>query len=53
MVCLRVNGQTALGFEELLGGSWDLLTTYNWAYDPTYTRANPHKALEGYYKWGY
>ena len=24
----------------LLGDSWDLVTTYNWAYNPTY---NPHK----------
>ena len=27
----------------LLGGSWDLLTTYNWAYKPTH---NPPKWLE-------
>ena len=24
---------------ELLGGSWDLVTTYNWAYNPTYNPA--------------
>ena len=24
----------------LLGGSWDLVTTYNWTYNPTY---NPPK----------
>ena len=28
----------------LLGGSWDLVTTYNWAYDPTY---NPLNGLVG------
>ena len=21
----------------LLGGSWEIVTTYNWAYNPTYT----------------
>ena len=35
-----------------LGGSWDLITTYNWAYNPTYNWDNPNKALSGYYKWG-
>ena len=30
----------------LLGGPWDLVSTYNWAYDPTY---NPPKwAYRGY-----
>ena len=35
-------------FARLLGGSWDLVTTYNWAYNPTY---NPPKwAYRGYPK---
>ena len=24
----------------LLGGSWDIVTTYNWAYNPTYNPLN-------------
>ena len=28
------------GVHRLLGGSWDLVTTYNWAYSPTYTPLN-------------
>ena len=27
-------------FPPILGGPWDLVTTYNWAYNPTY---NPPK----------
>ena len=25
------------------GGSWDLATTYTWAYDPTYSGGNLYK----------
>ena len=28
----------------ILGGSWDLLTAYNWAYNPRYNWASPYKA---------
>ena len=34
----------------ILGGSWDLVTTYNWGYNPTYNWGNPYKATEGGYK---
>ena len=30
----------------LLGGPWDLVTTYNWAYKPTYN--HPKWAYRGY-----
>ena len=30
----------------LLGGSWDLVTTYNWAYNPTYDP--PKRVYRGY-----
>ena len=28
-----------------LGGPWDLVTTYNWAYNPTYHWGNPLKSI--------
>ena len=34
----------------LPGDPWDLVTTYNWAYNPTYNWGNPHKPIEGDYK---
>ena len=30
----------------LLGGPWDLVTTYNWTYSPTYNF--PERAYRGY-----
>ena len=36
--------------QSLLGGSCDLVTFYNWGYNPTYNRGNPYKAIEGGYK---
>ena len=37
----------------ILGGQWDLVATYNWAYNPTYPP--PKWAYRGYpnYKYGY
>ena len=32
--------------EGLLGGPWDLVTTYNWAYNPDYN--HPKWAYRGY-----
>ena len=29
----------------ILGGPWDLVTTYNWAYEPTYTWGNLYKPI--------
>ena len=29
----------------LLGGSWDLATTYNWGHNPTHNRSNPYKPI--------
>ena len=29
----------------VLGGPWDLVTTYNWAYNPTYNWGNRCKAI--------
>ena len=29
----------------VLGGSWDLVTIYNWYYNPTYNWGNPYKAI--------
>ena len=37
----------------ILGGSWDLATTCNWAYSPTYNWANLHKASQGELKMGF
>ena len=38
--------KTSKRVQQLLGGPWDLVTTYNWAYNPTY---NPPKwADRGY-----
>ena len=34
-----------LGF--LLGGPWELVIPYNWAYDPTSNWDNLHKATKG------
>ena len=31
----------------LLGGPWDLATTYNWDHDPTYSWGNPYKPSRG------
>ena len=31
--------------QTLLGGSWDLVTIYNWGYNPTYNWGNPCKAI--------
>ena len=30
----------------VLGGPWDLVTTYNWDYNPTYSWGNPHKQAQ-------
>ena len=38
-VILEVAGSLFWG---LLGGPWDLVTTYNWAYNPNY---NPSKSV--------
>ena len=29
----------------LLGGPWDLVTTYNWCYNPTYNWGNPYRPI--------
>ena len=29
----------------ILGGPWDLVNTYNWAYNPTYNWGNPYKPI--------
>ena len=34
----------------VLGGPRDLVTTYNWDYNPTYKRGNPYKPIQGTYK---
>ena len=34
-------GRTA----KVIGGSWDLVTIYNWGYNPTYNWGNPYKAI--------
>ena len=31
-------------YDALLGGPWDLGTTYNWDYNPTYNWGNPLKS---------
>ena len=36
--------------EDVLGGPWYLVTTYNWDYNPTYNWGNPLKSIQGYYK---
>ena len=46
----RAIARLSIGFLAVLGGSWDLVTTYNWAYSPTCNWANLHKAIEGDYK---
>ena len=33
-------GWIGLSCQGLLGGSWDLVTTHNWAYNPTYNPPN-------------
>ena len=36
------------GWEEvrvLLGGPWDLVTIYNWGYNPTYTWGNSYEPI--------
>ena len=35
--------------EQLLGGSWDLVITYNWAHKPPYNWGNLYKATQGDY----
>ena len=37
----------ACGFrdEGVLGGPWDLVSTYNWDYNPTYNWGNPYKPV--------
>ena len=45
-----------LGFREqgfkgnLLGNSWELVTIYHWASNPTYSWGNPYKLIYGGYK---
>ena len=34
-------------FSGLLGGPWDLVTTYNWDYKPTYNLGNPYEPIYG------
>ena len=34
----------------VLGGPWDLVSTYNWDYNPTCNRGNPYKPIQGDYK---
>ena len=46
----RVEGVRAPCQGFIFGGSWYLLTTYNWAYNPTYDWDDPYKAFSGYYK---
>ena len=29
----------------ILGGPWDLVSTYNWDYNPTYNWGNPYKPI--------
>ena len=36
-------GRSLLGI--VLGGPWDLATTYNWDYNPTYNWGNPYKPI--------
>ena len=31
--------------QAVLGGPWDLVTTYNWDYNPTYNCGNPYKPI--------
>ena len=33
--------------EYLLGGPWDLVTTYSWDYNPTYNWGNPLSPFRG------
>ena len=40
----------ALWYKDLLGGPWDLVTTYNWAYNPTCNWGNPYKPIWENYK---
>ena len=35
------------GVHALLGGSWDLASTYNWGYNPIYNWGNPYKVIQG------
>ena len=37
----------------LLGGSWDVVTTYKWACNHTYSGGNPHQTSWGDHRWGY
>ena len=32
-------------FHSLLGGPWDLVTTYSWDYNPTFNWGNPYKPV--------
>ena len=34
----------------LLGGSWDLVTTYNWDYNPAYNWGKPYKPIKEDYE---
>ena len=36
----------------LLGGSWELVTTFDWAYNPTYTWGNLYQTSWVDCKWG-
>ena len=36
------NNMTVRTLDPVLGGSWDLVTIYNWEYNPIYTWGNPY-----------
>ena len=47
--CVGFRVSLGLGFRGwgLLGGPWDLVTAYNWSYNPTYNWGNPCKPIYG------
>ena len=44
---VSILGRMALAYPPaaILGGPWDLVTTYNWDYNPTYNWGNPYKSM--------
>ena len=36
-----------MGARGLLGGSWDLVTMYNWGYNPTCNWGDPYEVISG------
>ena len=41
----KMSMQVAVQVKKVLGGPWDLVTTYNWDYNPTYNAGNPCKHI--------